>query len=346
MHVRMYTVAGDPARLSKATRYLEDTVRPQVEAQLGSRGMAVASNAGLGVCLISTYWDSADAMDASERAVEVPRKEVTELVNGTLSSHQYEVPVFIRQTRPGPGAGVRLTRIDGDPGRISQRIEEFRHRAGPALLDMPGLCSAQFLVDRGTGRSVVLNTWEDTEVMAAMGQRLAALRTTMAGVTQAQVRSVEQYMLDFSTVREGDNFSLIEREVTLWNDRDQAAWLALADLNRFEATAPGGLRLSGREAAETIWDTWNEAFPDNRLTSVSIHADNRGGTFEGRFVGTHSGYLRGAAGEVGPTGRRVDTGFAVVHECDDGKITSTHLYYDRADLMAQLGTLPGAAGAG
>ena len=41
MHVQMYTVAGDPARLGKATDYLEDTVRPQVEAQLGSRGMAV-----------------------------------------------------------------------------------------------------------------------------------------------------------------------------------------------------------------------------------------------------------------------------------------------------------------
>ena len=341
MHVRMYTVAGDPARLSKATDYLEDTVRPQVEAQLGSRGMAVVSNADLGVCLISTYWDSADAMIASERAVEVPCKEVTELMGGTVSSHRYEVPVFIRQSRPGPGAGVRLTRIDGDPERTSEHIEEFRHRAGPALLDMPGLCSAQFLVDRGTGRCVVATTWEDMEVMASLRQRLAALRTTMAGVTQSQVRTVEEYMLNFSTVREGDNFSLIEREVTLWNERDQAGWLALSDLPRLEATAPGGLHLSGREAADAIWDTWNDAFPDNRLTTVSIHADNRGGVYEGRFVGTHSGSLRSPAGDVSPTGRMVDIWFAVVHECIDGKITSTHIYYDQADLLAQLGVPAG-----
>jgi heme-degrading monooxygenase HmoA len=346
MHVRMYTVAGDPARLRKATDYLEDTVRPQVEAQLGSRGMAVLSNADLGVCLIATYWDSADAMAASERAVEVPRKEVAELMGGTVSSEQYEVPIFIRQSRPGPGAGVRLTRIDDNPGRTSEHIEEFRLRAAPALLDMPGLCSAQFLVDRGTGRSVVVTTWEDMDVMASMRQRTAALRTTMAGVTQSQVRTVEEYMLNFSTVREGDNRSLIEREVTLWNERDQAGWLALADLNQFAATAPGGLHLSGREAADVIWDTWNEAFPDNRLTTVSIHADDRGGVYEGRFVGTHSGSLRGPAGEIGPTGRRVDTGFAVVHECQDGKITSTHIYYDQADLLAQLGVPGGPAGLG
>jgi predicted ester cyclase len=346
MHVRMYTVAGDPARLSKATEYLEDTVRPQVEAQLGSRGMAVVSNAGLGVVQMATYWDSADAMAASERAVEVPQKEVTELMGGTVSSDRYEVPIFIRQARPGPGAGVRLTRIDDDPGRISEHIEEFRLRAAPALLDMPGLCSAQYLVDRDTGQAVVVTTWEDMEVMESVREQLAALRTTMAGVTQAQVRTVEKYMLHFSTVREGDNRSLIERQVTMWNDRDQAGWLALDDLNRFEATAPGGLHLSGRQAAETIWDTWNDAFPDNRLTTVSIHADDRGGVYEGRFVGTHSGSLRGPAGDIGPTGRMVDTWFAVVHECADGKITSTHLYYDQADLLAQLGVPVGSGGLG
>ena len=47
-------------------------------------------------------------------------------------------------------------------------------------------------------------------------------------------------MLNFSTVREGDNVSLIEREVMLWNERDRAGWLALADLPRAEVTAPGG----------------------------------------------------------------------------------------------------------
>ena len=116
-------------------------------------------------------------MTASERAVEVPRKEVADLMGGTISGQQYEVPVFIRQSRPGPGAGVRLTLIDDDPGRISEHIEEFRLRAGPVLLDMLGLSSAQFLVDRDTGRSVVVTTWDDMDVMASMRQRLAALRT-------------------------------------------------------------------------------------------------------------------------------------------------------------------------
>jgi predicted ester cyclase len=344
MHVRLYLLTGDPARLTKATQYLEETVRGQVEAQLGSRGLAVLSNADLGVCVMATYWDSVDALLASERAVESLRQDATALMGGTVSAEQYEVPVFLRQARPGPGAGVRMTRIDGEPARISVAIEEFRHSAGPALLDMPGLCSAQFLVERDTGHCVAVSTWEDMDVMADTRSSVATLRTDLSDVTHARVRSVEEYMLNFSTVREGDNVSLIEREVTLWNERDHAGWLALSDLHRLEATAPGGLHLSGREAADAIWDTWNEAFPDNRLATVSIHADERGGVYEGRFVGTHSGSLRSPAGDIGPTGRMVDTWFAVVHECDDGKITSTHIYYDQSDLLAQLGVAAGLGG--
>lgn len=346
MYVRIYALTGDPARLGAATRYLEEKLRPQVEAQPGSRGMAVLSNADLGICMISTYWDSADAMAAGERAVEVPPKEVTEMMGATVAAEQYEVPVFIRKGRPGPGAGVRMTRIDCDPAEISTAIEEFRHRTGPALLDMPGLDSAQFLVDRGTGRGIAVSTWEDMEILASTRSRVAALRTDLATVTRAQVRGVQEYMLNFSTVREGDNISLIEREVTLWNERDQAGWLALADLNKLEVTAPGGLQLSGREAADAVWDIWNDAFPDNRLTTVGIYADDRGGVHEGRFVGTHSGHLRGPAGEIGPTGRMVDTRFAVVHECCDGKIISTHIYYDQADLLAQLGVPSNLGGVG
>ena len=344
MYVRMYLLTGDPARLTKATQYLEETARPQVESQLGSRGLGVLSNADLGVCLMATYWDSADAMTASEPAAELSRTEVTGLMDGTVSAEHYEVAVFIRQARPGPGAGVRMTRIDVDPARVSVAIEEFRHSAGPALLDMPGLCSAQFLVDRGTGHCVAATTWEDMEMMASTRSPVATLRTDLSEVTHARVAAVQEYMLDFSSVREGDNVSLIEREVTLWNERDQAGWLALSDLHRLQATAPGGVQLSGREAAEAVWDTWNDGFPDNRLATVSIHADDRGGVYEGRFVGTHSGCLRGPAGDIGPTGRLVDIWFAVVHECDDGKITSMHIYYDQADLLTQLGVPAGPGG--
>jgi heme-degrading monooxygenase HmoA/predicted ester cyclase len=342
----MNMLAGDPARLEEAARYLEATVRPHVEAQPGNRGAAFLTNADLGLCVIATYWDSADAMTSSEQAVQVSRKELTELMRGTVTVEHYEVPVFVRRSRPQAGAGVRMVRIEGSPDNLESAVDRFRNTAIPELMEIPGLCSAQLMTDRATGRSIVVVAWEDAAAMAASRAEAARLRADMIAVTHAQVRSVEEYRLGFSSVREGDTRSLIERNIELWNARDREGWLAATDLHRLELQAPGGLRLLGREAADTIWDMWHEAFPDNRLGITAIHADDRGGVHEGSFTGTHTGTLRGPAGEVAATNRPVNAPFCGVYEFDEGKITSVHLFFDQMELLTQLGVAQDGTGSG
>src|SRR5260370_5114809 len=113
--------------------------------------------------------------------------------------------------------------------------------------------------------------------------------------------------------------------------------MAGMDLPRLEMRAPGGLRLAGREAADAIWSTWNEAFPDNRLEIIAIHADDRGGVHEGRFAGSHTGPLRGPAGEVAATGRTLEALFSGIYEFEDGKIASFQLYFHPAEPVSPLG---------
>lgn len=342
MHVRVNMMAGDPARLSEATRYLEGTVRPHVEAQHGNRGVAYLSNEELGTCVVASYWDSADAMTASEPAVQVSRKEMTELIRGTVTIEHFHVPVFVRRARAEPGAGVRLARVEVSPDNVDAFIDEFRNTAVPNLMEAPGLCSAQLMADRTAGHCLIAVTWRDMDALAASRAPTAAMRANSLAVTHAQLRSVEEYRLGFSSVREGDARSLIERDVEMWNNRDREGMLAATDLHRYEVEMPGGQRLLGREAAEAGW-TWIDAFPDNRLETAAIHADARGGVWEGRFTGTHTGTLRGPAGEIPATGKAVNARCCAVYEFDDGKTTSYHLYFDQADLSAQLGIAPGAA---
>ena len=54
-----------------------------------------------------------------------------------------------------------------------------------------------------------------------------------------QIRGVEEYQLVFSSVRDGDTRSLIERETELWNAGDREGWMGCLDLHRldFEALA-------------------------------------------------------------------------------------------------------------
>ena len=337
MHARMNMVAGDPAQLSEAIRYMEGTVRPHVEGQHGNRGLACLANDDLGVCVVASYWDSMDAMTASEQAVQVSRKEVAERMRGSVTVEHYDVPVFIRRSRPQAGAGVRLVRAECAPANIDAFIEEFRNTGVPSLMDMPGLCSAQLTTDRATGRCLVITAWEDAAALAASRSATARLRSSAAELVHVQIRSVEEYRLVFSSVRDGDTRSLIERDIELWNAKDRDGWMSGLDLHRLEARAPGGLRLTGREAADTIWSMYNDAFPDNRLDIIAIHADARGGVHEGRATGTHTGPLRGPGGEIAATGRTATVDFCGVYEFEEGKITSFHLYFDQAEMLAQLG---------
>jgi len=341
MHTRINMLAGDPAHLGEATRYLEGTVRPHVEAQHGNRGLACLVNDDLGVCVVASYWDSLDSMTASEQAVQVSRKEVAERLHSTVTVEQYEVPVFVRRSRPQAGAGARFARLECAPASIDAVIEEFRNTGVPPLMEMSGLCSAQLMTDRASGRCIVATTWDDANALAASRSATARLRASAAAVTHLQVRAVEEYKLVFSSVRDGDTRSLIERDIELWNARDREGWLAGLDLHRLNIQAPGGFRLTGREAAETMWNMYHDAFPDNRLQITAIHADDRGGVHEGRATGTHTGTLRGPAGEIAPSGRRAEINFSGVYEFEEGKITSFHLYFDQAEMLSQLGITAG-----
>lgn len=341
MHTRMNMMAGDPAHLGEATRYLEATVRPHVEAQHGNRGVACLVNDDLGVCVVASYWDSLDSMTASEQTVQVSRKELVERLHSSVTVEQYEVPVFVRRSRPQAGAGVRITRLECAPASIDAAVEEFRNTAVPAFMEMSGLCSAQMMTDRASGRCVAVTAWDDMNAMAASRSASSRIRATVAAVTHLQVRAVEEYKLVFSSVRDGDTRSLIERDIELWNAKDREGWLAGLDLHRLNIQAPGGIRLTGREAAETIWNMYHDAFPDIRLQINAIHADDRGGVHEGRASGTHTGTLRGPAGEIAPTSRKAQVDFCGVYEFEEGKVTSFHLYFDQAEMLSQLGITAG-----
>lgn len=62
---------------------------------------------------------------------------------------------------------------------------------------------------------------------------------------------------------------------------------------------------------------------------------------EGVFTGTHTGVLVIPQGEIQPTGKSVRLRYATVQKVESGKVASEHLYFDQAELMAQLGLLPG-----
>ena len=135
-----------------------------------------------------------------------------------------------------------------------------------------------------------------------------------------------------------DTRSVLERGIELWNAHDREGWIGLfgetADLQ-----APGGMQVSGRPGAETFYDTWNEAFPDNAIEALVVFGAGEQGAEEARFTGTHTGTLRTPNGDIPPTGKSVVSQFAAVVRVENDDITSFHIYFDVAEVLVQLGLM-------
>ena len=135
-----------------------------------------------------------------------------------------------------------------------------------------------------------------------------------------------------------DTRSILERGIELWNAHDREGWVGLfheeADLE-----APGGIQVQGRSGAELFYDTWNEAFPDNSIADAVVFGAGEQGAEEARFEGTHTGVLHTPNGDIPPTGRKVVSGYAAVCRVQDDKVTSFHMYFDVAEVLAQLGLM-------
>jgi len=93
----------------------------------------------------------------------------------------------------------------------------------------------------------------------------------------------------------------------------------------------------GRKAVLGLLDYfYRQAFTATAEPHVMIF-DESHGTFEGTFVGRHTGPFMGIA----PTGRDVRVPLCVVYDVADGEITAGRVYFEIPALMAQLGQAPG-----
>ena len=75
MHARMTTIQGQADRIDEAVREVESTVLPVLQEQDGFKGFTVHVNRSSGKVVGTSYWESQEAMEASEQAVRPSREE-------------------------------------------------------------------------------------------------------------------------------------------------------------------------------------------------------------------------------------------------------------------------------
>jgi len=131
---------------------------------------------------------------------------------------------------------------------------------------------------------------------------------------------------------------LLRRSADDWNSRDQESYFAIY-ADDCEVTAPG-FTGKGRQGLTEFWNAWHTGFSDNRVTVRLAIADDDHVVEESVFSGTHDGPLMSQDGsEIPATGRQVSVAFSSVTTMRGDQVVSTHFYFDRLDMLTQLGLM-------
>jgi predicted ester cyclase len=118
-----------------------------------------------------------------------------------------------------------------------------------------------------------------------------------------------------------------------WNAKDMDRCASYAHSDAKMTNVPFGSKHGFREYVEG----WANAFPDGKIqiTKCVVQGDDVVCEFTGR--GTHTGTLKGPAGDLGPTNRRLELQVVDSFRFRDGRIVEGRCYYDAFSLFKQLG---------
>ena len=138
-----------------------------------------------------------------------------------------------------------------------------------------------------------------------------------------------------------DNAYIAQNIHPLWTNREFDRILReMIDEDVEWTTVPTGEVFRGHEGFMRFMQGWADAFLDGRAEDSHVYVGENFAVTEFVGRGTHEGPLRSPGGEISPTGRSVEFELCEVYQIRNGRIHSARTYFDAANLMRQLGTLP------
>ena len=195
MYARSTTVLGQPTMVDAGIQHVRDVVMPQVRGLSGCAGISLLADRSSGRCIVTTAWESEDALRGSAEAVGPIRARAAEQFGGEVTVDEWEVAYLHRDHRAADGACARVTWTEADPAAIDRVIDVFKSSTMPRVERLEGFCSASLFVDRAAGRSCVTATYDSTEAMAKASDTAMGLRADLVQETGMRVMEVAEFEL-------------------------------------------------------------------------------------------------------------------------------------------------------
>jgi heme-degrading monooxygenase HmoA len=187
VYARSTTIQAQPSSIDAGIAHVRDEVMPALQDMAGCIGVSMLVNRQSGRCIVTTAWETEEAMRASEERAAPMRDRAAETLGGTASVDHWEIATLHRDHPAPEGAGVRVTWVQVPADRMDPGIEYYKSSVLPQIGDLEGFCSASLLVDRASGRGVSSETFDSLEAMDRNRDQATALKNSSiqeAGVTE------------------------------------------------------------------------------------------------------------------------------------------------------------------
>jgi len=198
MYARSTWIQARVPSLDAGLAMIREEVLPAVEAMDGCTGMSMMADSKSGRCIVTSAWESKDAMRASDAAVAHLRERAGKVLAGEPYVEEWEIAALHRHHHSHQGACARVVWMQGMPPATPEKLEKghdfFNMMLLPTLEQIEGFCSASLFVDPAAMRSVSSVVWDSRAAMEA--SRDAAKKLKESAKTQLQVEILDSAEFD------------------------------------------------------------------------------------------------------------------------------------------------------
>jgi heme-degrading monooxygenase HmoA len=133
MYARVTTIEGAPDKMDDATRHFQEQTLPQLQQMDGFKGFVSLGDRRSGKVLGVAFWESEEALRATEEAVSSVRGEAAQAADGIVAGvEEYEVLV-----NEAPSAGP-VSGITDTVGGVTQPVSGVTDTVGGATGNLLG----------------------------------------------------------------------------------------------------------------------------------------------------------------------------------------------------------------
>ena len=201
MYARSTTMRVRPEAVDDLTAFVRDDVMPMVTRLDGCVGVSALTDRETGRCIITSAWETEDAMHASAERVRPSRERAAERFGTTPEVQEWEIAVLHRAHRAGDGACARVTWARTDAAHLDRVTDAYRESLMPWWEETPGFCSNSLMVDRRDGRCASAVVFEDRAAMAGTRDQFTTLREEFARRMGMEVLEVAEFDLALAHLR-------------------------------------------------------------------------------------------------------------------------------------------------